>query len=259
LEKADVQKEFINKLKEYRKDAQWKGFRKGTAPLPFVKKMVGNQIFHEMVEKMTSTALFDKIDEDKINYIGNPIAVEDETTLSIKMDMEEDIKFAFDLAVMPDVEIKEPSKKVFDFFKVNNLSEVAKKELGQAQISMGKEEPTDAKFDDSVVLSIKLSELDGNKAKESENNKGFKKHSYAEGKPVSDSFDDKNEYDYDESSMTEEFDFEERELALSENASANQDSQDQKESMINDDSMPTQSTDTEKAGEKPVDKSGSKE
>jgi len=167
LEKADVQKEFINKLKEYRKDAQWKGFRKGTAPLPFVKKMVGNQIFHEMVEKMTSTALFDKIDEDKINYIGNPIAVEDETTLSIKMDMEEDIKFAFDLAVMPDVEIKEPSKKVFDFFKVNNLSEVAKKELGQAQISMGKEEPTDAKFDDSVVLSIKLSELDGKKAKES--------------------------------------------------------------------------------------------
>ena len=98
-----------------------------------------------------------------------------------------------------------------------------------------------------------------NKPKEIENNKDFEKHSYAEGKPVSDSFDDKNEYDYDESSMTEEFDFEERELALSENASANQDSQDQKESMINDDSMPTQSTDTEKAGEKPVDKSGSKE
>lgn len=166
LEKADVQKEFVKKLKEYRKDAQWKGFRKGTAPLPFVKKMVGTQIFHEMVEKMTSTALFDKIDEDKINYIGTPMAADDVASPSIKMDMDEDIKFAFDLAVMPEVEIKEPTKKVFDFFKVNNLNDVAKKELEQAQISMGKDEPTDAKFDDSSALTIKLSELDGKKVKE---------------------------------------------------------------------------------------------
>ncbi len=166
LEKADVQKEFTKKLKEYRKDAQWKGFRKGTAPLTFVKKMVGNQIFHEMVEKMTSTALFDKIEEDKINYIGTPIAADDVPAPSIKMDMDEDINFAFDLAVMPDVEVKEPTKKTFDYYKVNNLSDVAKKELEQAQISMGKEEPTDANFDESAVLTIKLSELDGKKIKE---------------------------------------------------------------------------------------------
>ncbi len=166
LEKEDVQKEFTKKLKEYRKTAQWKGFRKGTAPLTFVKKMVGNQIFHEMVEKMTSTALFDKIEEDEINYIGSPIAADDVVPPEIKMDMDEDILFAFDLAVMPDVEIKEPTKKTFDFYKVNNLTDVAKKELEQAQISMGKEEPTEAKFDESAVLTVQLSELEGKEAKE---------------------------------------------------------------------------------------------
>jgi len=166
LEKADVQKEFTKKLKEYRKDAQWKGFRKGTAPLPFVKKMVGNQIFHEMVEKMTSKALFDKIEEEKINYIGSPIAADDVPNPSLKMDMEDDINFAFDLAVIPEVEIKEPTNKVFDFYKVNNLEDVAKKELEQAQISMGKEEATDANFDESSVLTVKLSELEGDKIKE---------------------------------------------------------------------------------------------
>ena len=166
LEKADVQKEFTKKLKEYRKTAQWKGFRKGTAPLTFVKKMVGNQIFNEMVEKMTTKALFDKIEEDKINYIGSPMVAEDLRTPPLSMETEEDIHFVFELVAMPEVAIKEPTNKTFDFYKVNNLKDVAKKELEQAQISMGKEEPTEAKFDESAVLTIQLSELEGKEAKE---------------------------------------------------------------------------------------------
>ncbi|HHB78149.1 MAG TPA: hypothetical protein ENK85_02810 [Saprospiraceae bacterium] len=166
LEKDDVQKEFTKKLKEYRKNAQWKGFRKGAAPLTFVKKMVGNQIYLEMIEKMTSKALFDKIDEDKFNYIGSPIAADDFEPPEIKMDQNEDIQFAFDLAVVPDFDIQEPIDHTFDYYKVNNLQEIAQKELEQAQLSMGTDEAADAEFDESATLTIKLTELDGDTPKE---------------------------------------------------------------------------------------------
>lgn len=166
LDKDMYQKEFTKELKKYRKTAQWKGFRKGTAPLSFVKKMVGGQLFYDLINKMTYKALFDKIEAENINYIGSPIPAVDEAPQDIDMDMKEDIRFAYDLAVMPEFDVVEPTDHTFTYFKVNNLDELAKKEMEQAQLSLAKSEEITEKFDKDVTLTLKLSELDGDTVKE---------------------------------------------------------------------------------------------
>lgn len=166
LGKEELETELNKKLKEYRKNAQWKGFRKGTAPLSFVKKMVGNQLFSDIIEKMTSEALFGKIKEDNLNYIGTPIPADNVPVPELSMNNIEDLKFAFDVAVVPNFDVKEPTDVEFESYKISNLDELAKKELEQAQLSLGTDEPTEANFDESASLQVKLSELDGDTIKE---------------------------------------------------------------------------------------------
>ncbi len=166
LEKDEYKKEFTNKLKEYRKTAQWKGFRRGSAPIPFVKKMVGPQIFHELIGNLSNKALYDFVEGEKLNYIGSPIPSVDVDQQVVTMNMDEDIKFSYDIAVVPESELKEPTDHTFTFYKVNDLDKASKKELENARLSLGKMEEIEKKFDDKVTLTLKLSELDGKKVKE---------------------------------------------------------------------------------------------
>ncbi len=166
LEKDEYKNEFTKKLKEYRKTAQWKGFRKGAAPIPFVKKMVGPQIFHELIGNLSNKALYDFVEGEKLNYIGSPIPSVDVEQQVVTMNMDEDISFSYDIAVVPEKDLKEPTDHTFTLYKVNDLDKAAKKELETARLSLGKMEEVQKTFDDKVTLTLKLTELEGKKTKE---------------------------------------------------------------------------------------------
>ncbi len=98
-------------LKTYRKKAQIKGFRPGKAPIGLIKKMVGNQIIMQELDKMVSEKLSSYLVDEKLNILGQPLPSNDQKPVDILNDKEHE--FLFDVGLAPELKFE-----VNDSFKV---------------------------------------------------------------------------------------------------------------------------------------------
>ncbi|GIV31720.1 MAG: peptidylprolyl isomerase [Saprospiraceae bacterium] len=116
VEPADYEKIFHNKLKEYAAKADFKGFRKGKAPLSFVKKVAGKQLLGEIIEDLFNQEL-KKIENRETfekNLLLGPITKDQQGIRHIDPFSPQSYTLEFDLAIAPNFEL-EPfdSSKVF--------------------------------------------------------------------------------------------------------------------------------------------------
>jgi trigger factor len=77
--KDDYLPKFEKELKNYRKRAQLKGFRPGTAPMSVVKKMYGKSLLYETIMEVVNTELYQGISDQSLNVLAQPELVEDGT------------------------------------------------------------------------------------------------------------------------------------------------------------------------------------
>lgn len=103
LEKADCEAEVKKQLKHLGQTRTIKGFRPGHVPMGFLKKMFGNEVLANVVDRKVSRALSDYVLDNKINILGEPMLSKD-----TKVDLnEQDVySFKFDLGLAPEFEIK---------------------------------------------------------------------------------------------------------------------------------------------------------
>lgn len=106
---SDYQEALDKQLKDYRKKAKIPGFRPGQVPMGMVKKMVGKSLLYEEVNKLTSNTLYEYLQENKIDILGQPMSSEDKES---KLDFDEygDFVFHFDLGLAPKFEISMSEK-----------------------------------------------------------------------------------------------------------------------------------------------------
>lgn len=140
----DYEPKFTSALKNYSKQVNLPGFRKGMVPLGMVKKMAGKAILAEEIQRLTSESLFDYIEKNKIRILGNPLPKSD-NSLDINVNELKPVKFVFEIGLMPvfnlnfeksNVKYKafQPdaeyvNKIVEDYqFRTGDLEEVAKSE-----------------------------------------------------------------------------------------------------------------------------------
>lgn len=60
-------------LKDYRKNANIPGFRKGAVPMSLVQKQYGKAVLADEVNKLLQNSLNDYLKEEKIDILGNPL------------------------------------------------------------------------------------------------------------------------------------------------------------------------------------------
>ena len=80
-----------------------KGFRPGKAPKSLLMKFYGPSVTADVVDRMVSKALYDKIREDKLQVLGEPLP-NDTTKVDIMND--DEMAFKFDLGLSPAIELK---------------------------------------------------------------------------------------------------------------------------------------------------------
>ncbi len=163
LTKEDLEPNVNKSLKEIRKTAQIKGFRPGKAPLGLIKKMYGENVMAEELNKLVSKSLNDHIENEKMDILLQPMAAEEAPVIdSVHVD---EFTFMFDIALKPKFELKLDK----DIKLTRHEIEITDKEVDESieQIKRNFAEMQDGEeIEDTAFIKADIVELD------------------AEGKPV---------------------------------------------------------------------------
>jgi trigger factor len=99
LTENDYQSKFDNKVKEYSKKAQLKGFRAGKVPGSVIRKMYGKSILVEEINHILSHSLSDYIKENDLKLIGEPLP-DSEKTGAIDWDNQKEFEFEYNIGLI---------------------------------------------------------------------------------------------------------------------------------------------------------------
>lgn len=137
--KVDIAKEdYSDKvekiLKDYRKNANIPGFRKGHVPMGMVKKQYGKAVLVDEVNKLLQDALNKYLTEEKLDVLGNPLPKEKEN-----FDWESDnYSFEFELGLSPQFEVDLAPKKPITHYKIVAGDEMVENQIKTIQKQYGK-------------------------------------------------------------------------------------------------------------------------
>ena len=73
VEESDYKEKVEKSLKDYRKQANIPGFRKGMAPMGLIKKQYGEYLKLDTINKVVGEELYKYIKDNKINMLGEPL------------------------------------------------------------------------------------------------------------------------------------------------------------------------------------------
>jgi trigger factor len=110
LTESDYLPKVEEKMKEYSRKANIKGFRQGKVPTGVIKKMFGKGILVDEVNHIISHSVSDYIRNNNLKVLGDPIPNQ-EKALTIDWDLQKDFEFEFQIGMVEDFEV-ELSKKV---------------------------------------------------------------------------------------------------------------------------------------------------
>ena len=113
IEKEDYQEKVEKVLKDYRKNATIKGFRKGQVPMSFIKKQHEKAVIFDEVNQLLQQGINEHIQKEKISILGNPLPIADE---SFDWDADQ-LKFEFELGLAPEFDV-DLSKVEVETYKV---------------------------------------------------------------------------------------------------------------------------------------------
>lgn len=114
------------KLNERRKTAEFKGFRKGMVPASLVERVYGEQCLGDAVNDIISEQLGKYIEESGLNFIGEPIASEDQPDFEWKDG--NDFVFKFDLGIAPKIDFELSAEDKVVNYTIKSTA-VAKEEM----------------------------------------------------------------------------------------------------------------------------------
>jgi len=100
LEETDYAPKVDEKIKEYSRKAQIKGFRPGKVPPTMIRKMYGKGILVEEINSLLSKSVNDYIKQNDIKILGEPLPNE-ETQQKIDWDNQKEFAFDFTLGLLP--------------------------------------------------------------------------------------------------------------------------------------------------------------
>lgn len=106
---TDYQPKVEEKIRDYARKANIKGFRQGKVPAGVIKKMYGKSILVEEVNHIVSHSVSDYIRDQKLKILGDPMPNQ-EKAFSIDWDAQKDFEFEFQIGLVEDFTLELSSK-----------------------------------------------------------------------------------------------------------------------------------------------------
>jgi len=159
VSKEDYFSSFDKKLKEYSKNANIPGFRKGMVPAGMIKKMYGPSIFTDEVVKTVEKELYNYLNTEKPEIFAQPLPLASDLA---KMDLNNpaDYEFGFEMGLKPDYSIADISKAKLTLHKVKTTDVMVDEEINRMQIKGGKMTEPGTVDNEENVLNLVFTEAD---------------------------------------------------------------------------------------------------
>ena len=159
VSKDDYFPSFDKKLKEYSKNANIPGFRKGMVPAGMIKKMYGGSIFTDEVIKTVEKELYNYLNAEKPEIFAQPLPLTNDVA---KMDINNpaDYEFGFEMGLKPDYSLAEISKAKITLHKVKATDAMVEEEINRMQIKGGKMTEPETVNNEENVLNVLFKESD---------------------------------------------------------------------------------------------------
>ncbi|MBQ4818641.1 trigger factor [Aquimarina sp. MMG016] len=154
IAKADYGDKVEKILKDYRKNANIPGFRKGHVPMGLVKKQYGKAVLVDEVNKLLQDALNKYLTEEKLDVLGNPLPKEQD---NFDWDAD-DYSFEFELGLAPKFDVKLSGKKAITHYKITATEEMIDNQVKTIQKQYGKLVSKDVAEKDDLIRGTFVNE-----------------------------------------------------------------------------------------------------
>ncbi len=134
ITKEDYQDKVEKILKDYRKQANIPGFRKGQVPMGLIKKQYGKAVLVDEVNKLLQDNLNKYLNEEKLDVLGNPLPKQQD---SFDWDRDE-FAFEFELGLAPEFDASLKTKKPVIQYKIVADKKMIDEQLERIQKQYGK-------------------------------------------------------------------------------------------------------------------------
>jgi trigger factor len=134
ISKEDYQDKVEKILKDYRKQANIPGFRKGQVPMGLIKKQYGKAVLVDEVNKLIQDNLNKYLTEEKLDVLGNPLPKQQD---NFDWDKDE-FDFEFELGLAPDFEASLKTKKSITHYKIVADKKMVDEQVERIQKQYGK-------------------------------------------------------------------------------------------------------------------------
>ncbi|MEH6514970.1 MAG: trigger factor, partial [Maribacter arcticus] len=185
ITKDDYQDKVDSILKDYKKQANIPGFRKGQVPMGLIKKQYGKAVLVDEVNKLLQDNLNKYLTEEKLDVLGNPLPKQQD---NFDWDQDE-LAFEFELGLAPNFEVSLKTKKAITQYKIVADKKMIDEQVERIQKQYGKLVSKDvvSKNDEvSGTFSNEAEEIDNKTMLETDKLKSKKALDALKGKKVGD-------------------------------------------------------------------------
>ena len=157
VEEADYQASVEKTLKDYRKKANYPGFRPGMGPMGLIKKQFGASAKMDAINKLIGEQIYKYMQDNKIQMLGEPLPSEKQEAQDLEKPAP--YTFAFDIAVAPEFKIELNGHNKIDHYTITVDDALIDRQVDMFASRSGSYEKAES-YEDNDMLKGDLRELD---------------------------------------------------------------------------------------------------
>ena len=160
ISKGDYLPSFEKSLKQYGKQANIPGFRKGMVPAGLIKKMYGNSVFTDEVLRTVEKELTSYMSNEKLEIFAQPLPLPENDARQIDINNPADYSFAFEVGLKPAFTLADLGSAKLTRLKVEVTPEMIDEEVDRQRTRNGKMTEPEVVSSDENVLNLQFTETD---------------------------------------------------------------------------------------------------
>jgi trigger factor len=158
--KEDYLPSFEKALKNYGKQANIPGFRKGMVPSGLIRKMHGQSVFVDEVLRSVEKQLSDFMTNEKLEIFAQPLPMPENDSRQLDFNAPIEYAFAFEVGLKPDFKVADLPTAKIPYYKINVTDEMVDEEISRLQLRNGNMTEPESVSGDENVLNITFIETD---------------------------------------------------------------------------------------------------